>query len=635
MGAAAGGVVSPQVFGVNAGWEEMGYGIMLDGDYLADRSFRTWNTPGRAVWSTTVPTGGAVSHVPGPGASPPQAAAYDGYLHIQATAEPVVVSQRLIGPLRAGATLHITFSTRATVNTPLMSALVARADPFLPLSNTQYAATVAGAFTHHSLTLTVTQDQVDAVVILAVTGPGEVDLDEVRLMGIPPGSGAPRVDPAVTAWIQAAGIRNVLWPGGFAADHLNWRATVGPAWERAEMDTDLHAPETPAFGVDELFALAEALNLDVVLQLNALGTAQDAAEFVEYLRGDGTTPGGALRAMHGHAAPYEVLFAQLGNEPSLTYGALQDPTGGDNYAQRAQALITAVDAVDPTFLLSGITEAGFQRAPWLAAGAPLLAEWNPRAWTGTHGLRNNVDVAHGHYYAVSGYVAAPADVFPALMAGGAVLRDTLAGLRAYTGALPLWLTEFHVTLQDQNSLVDPARLRDLQAGLGVADLYLTLLREDVAGAQFFDLSQRVGYGALTGAPAWRPRPTGHVVAIMSAAAGEPRLSTTITPPPPTRTVATVGNIPDAQGYALLDSVATQQPNGMPRIFVMNRDAQAGVTVGISAGVAWTTAQVTTFTNALLRADNETAPTVTPVATSLTSGMPLTVPAASLVRVDLQ
>jgi len=635
IGDTPGAVVPSQLFGINTGWEELGFGIMLDGDFLADRSFRLWGVPDRDVWRPTTPGGSTVTKVSTGGAAPPGAVAYDGYVHVTAGAgEAVLLAQRLIGPLRAGSILTLTFSTRATANAPVMSAVVAQVAPFLAVTDTQYAATVVGPdFVHHNVTLTATADVVDAVLYLAATGPGAVDVDEVRLRRLP-ASGPLRVDPAVKTWLQTMGVRNILWPGGFAADLLDWHAMVGPVWERPEMVTALHAPETPAFAVAELFALAQELNLDVVLQLNALGSPQDAADFVEYLRGDTATPGGALRAMHGHPAPYDVLFAQLGNEPAEAYSLVTDPTGGDVYAQNSQAIITAVAAVDPTLALSAITEATFQLAPWLPA-VPLLAQWNTRAFLGTYGLLNDVPMAHGHYYSVFGQPPTPQDVFPLLMTGGSMFKDLLTTVRGTIGNLAYWVTEFHVTIKDSTDLVDPAYLVDAQAGLGVADIYLSMMQTDVAGAQFFNLSERVGFGALTGAPAWRARPTGHVLAMLSPAGGEPRLVTTLNPAPAMRTVTAVGVIPANQGYALLEAFATRRANGRPRIFLLNRDAQRAVTVDLAPTATWTSAQVTTLASADLTATNETTTTVTPVTTVLVSGQRLTVPAAGLVRLDLE
>ena len=621
--------------GINAGWEERGYGLMLDGDVLADRSFRTWGTP-RDVWQPVVTTGGSATYVAASGATPAGAQSYDGYVHLAAAAgEQTVLAQRVIGTLRSGTTYRLTFSSRATVQTPVLSAVVVQVSPFAAVSNTAFAASAAGpAWAEHQLDLTVTQDVLDAVVYVAVAGPGEADIDEVRFMRV--SSGPPQVDPVLKQWLVDLGVTSLRWPGGFAADLLVWRDMVGPLWERGEHQTSLHAPETPAFGLNEVLALTEELGLELLLQLSALAPAQEAADLVEYLRGDASsTPGGVLRAMHGHPLPYNVSVAEIGNEPAEAYSPLADPSGGDVYAQNAQAIITAVAAVDPTLRLSAVTEATFQTATWVAA-APLLAEWNARAMGGTFGLRNQAHLAHGHYYSVFGLPPSPQDVFSFLMAGGQVWRDAIASVRVHTGSLPYRLTEYHVTVLDSSNLVNPDRLKDLQAALGVADIMLAAMDTQLEGASFFNLSERVGFGALTDPLAWRPRPSGLAFQMLSTLGGEARMTANISPVPATVSVAALGNIGSNVSYPVVTALATQQPSGQPRVVMINRNAAQGYTVEIQATEStWTAADITVLQNADLAATNETSVNVTLQTSTLQPGEVLTLPPASLVRADLR
>jgi hypothetical protein len=618
------------LFGINAGWEERGYGVMLDGDFLADRSFRTWDDAVRNPWRV-VANGGAVNHVAGVGAVPPGAQAYDGFVHVSAVAgAQTLVAQRLLGVVRAGTSYRVTLSSRATVGTPVLSMVLVRPEPFSTVSDTAYAATVVGpAWTPHVVDVLASQDMLDAFLYVAVAGPGEVDLDEVRLTRVSTGPLA--VDPVMKALLGQLGVRSLLWPGGFAADHLDWRATVGPVWERAEMDTALHAPETPAFGLGEMLALCEELSLTPVIQLNPFAPPSEAADLVEYLRGDNTTPGGALRAMHGHPLPYNVMHAQVGNEPAEAWSPLNDPTGGDAYAANAQAIVAAVRAVDPALRVSAILEGTFQTATWLAS-APLLAEWNARVMTGTHGLQSTVDAAHTHYYSAFAHPSSVEEAFTLEMAGGTVWRQAHALLRAASGPLPLWVTEYHLTLQDSADLVDPSFLFTASSGVAVADLMMALLQTDVEAAHFFNLSERVGFGALTHPLQWRARPAGLAFGLLSVAADSPRMGATLSPAPALLAVPALGNIPDATQVEELEVFAVSAPTGKPRVFLLNRHPTRDVTVAIFPAAA---AQVFTLHHDSLAADNEVAADVVVMSSQVAQGAAFTVPHASVVRVDQQ
>jgi alpha-N-arabinofuranosidase len=89
---------------------------------------------------------------------------------------------------------------------------------------------------------------------------------------------------------------------------------------------------------------------------------KDAAELVQYLNGDASTPMGALRVKNGHPEPYHVRFWQVGNERR-----------GQDYEARLAAFCKAMKEVDPGIeLMSSYPTPGvLERAgPWLNYVSP-------------------------------------------------------------------------------------------------------------------------------------------------------------------------------------------------------------------------------------------------------------------------
>lgn len=626
---AAEGVIPRGLFGINAGWEDMAAGLMVDGDVISDRSFRKWEDEDRNPWTVTAASPGRATHVTTGGTQPPGRVSYPGYLSITAvTGDSPLLGQRLLTHVRAGQALTVELSARASAGAPLLSLSLVQNSPYLLNSNVEYAAPASGAFVHSTFTLTALQDLETAYLYVSVFGEGTVDLDEVRLLSEPP-SGPRRVDAALVTRMQELGVTGVLWPGGFAADHLEFTSTVGPVRARPEMDTDLHAPQTPAFGLGEMLELCERQGWTPYLQFNVFADAEEAVLMAQYLRGDGTTGGGALRAMHGRALPYDVMFLQLGNEPSLVYGALSYANGGADYAALAAPMLAAIRAVDPAFQVSVLVEAGFQQAPYLAA-VPLLGRWNAGALGAPSTLATAAQGVAGHYYAVQGHVPDEEVAFATVMAAGAVLERTLASVRTHSGALPFHLTEFHVAFQQPSGPPDDVRLRDARAGLGVADLLFTLVKGDVAMAHVFNLSERVGFGLMTHPLAWTPRPAGLAFTLFSTLAGRQRHAAVLSPAPDTLTVDAVGNLPEGVGYERLSAVAATD-NGRTTVVLINRHPNQARTVALPAALVGHATTLLHATDFMANNEGPTPQVVLESATVPANGV-VVVPGASVLRV---
>ncbi|MVM35066.1 DUF1080 domain-containing protein [Spirosoma sp. HMF4905] len=106
---------------------------------------------------------------------------------------------------------------------------------------------------------------------------------------------------------------------------------------------------TNGFGFEEFLQFCEAANLPAAFAINIEETEQDAADMVEYLNGNVSTPWGKKRAENGHPKPYAVKYIEIGNEEVLFEG--DDKKISDHYIERFLALYKAIQEKDPSISL--------------------------------------------------------------------------------------------------------------------------------------------------------------------------------------------------------------------------------------------------------------------------------------------
>jgi len=139
----------------------------------------------------------------------------------------------------------------------------------------------------------------------------------------------------------------IRWPGGTPSETYHWREGVGPRGQRPRSllaGTCWNSPGEPhAFGTDEYIALCRAVGCEPYICVNVgTGTAEEAANWVEYCNHDGDTPFAALRKANGHPEPFGVRYWGIGNE---SYMWFSDP---DDYATLLHHYVKAMKLVDPT-----------------------------------------------------------------------------------------------------------------------------------------------------------------------------------------------------------------------------------------------------------------------------------------------
>ncbi|MBQ8159155.1 MAG: hypothetical protein IJ083_00265 [Clostridia bacterium] len=142
------------------------------------------------------------------------------------------------------------------------------------------------------------------------------------------------------------------FPGGTFANIYHWMDGVGPMDARRRRKNLIWGGITDnRFGTAEFISYCRALGAEPMLCVNmASGTAQEAAEWVEYCNGEAGTHYADLRAAHGYPEPFRVRYWCIGNEsyaePDL--GAQHDP---DRYISDAWEFTKHMKLMDPTLKL--------------------------------------------------------------------------------------------------------------------------------------------------------------------------------------------------------------------------------------------------------------------------------------------
>lgn len=100
-----------------------------------------------------------------------------------------------------------------------------------------------------------------------------------------------------------------------------WKKMIGPVDERrVTFRSGFNPYATHSFGFIEMLQAAEALGATAIIGMSMDETYEDIRDFVEYVNGATTTKWGALRAKHGHPAPYNLKYIQVDNERGISTG---------------------------------------------------------------------------------------------------------------------------------------------------------------------------------------------------------------------------------------------------------------------------------------------------------------------------
>jgi alpha-N-arabinofuranosidase len=119
----------------------------------------------------------------------------------------------------------------------------------------------------------------------------------------------------VVAALRTLKVPNVRWPGGCFADYYHWRNGIGPK-RPVTLNPDWGGVTEPnTFGTHEFMDFAAQIGAAPFISVNlGTGTAQEAADWMEYMTSAQPTTLAQERAANGRAEPWQVPILGIGNE---------------------------------------------------------------------------------------------------------------------------------------------------------------------------------------------------------------------------------------------------------------------------------------------------------------------------------
>ena len=186
----------------------------------------------------------------------------------------------------------------------------------------------------YTANFTASEDTDEGRVRIAVQGNGTFWIDSASLMAADNFHGM-RAD--VIEAVKPLKVPLLRYPGGCFADIYHWKDGVGDRDRRPERWSSMWNEWEPNdFGTDEFMEFVHATGMEPHITANYLtGTAQEAAEWVQYTNGSPETPMGRLRTRNGHPEPYGIKLWAVGNEvEELCSGQYIGANDVNRYAER-------------------------------------------------------------------------------------------------------------------------------------------------------------------------------------------------------------------------------------------------------------------------------------------------------------
>jgi len=145
----------------------------------------------------------------------------------------------------------------------------------------------------------------------------------------------------------------IRFPGGTLSDKYLWRYGIGQPANRGYNPDYNDNLQKCLFGTDEYYRLLKLTGAEGIITVNVgTGSAEDAANWVEYCNGNRSTTWGKVRARNGFTEPFGIKHWELGNE---LYGAWE-PGNTDitTYAQKVIQFANAMRQKDGSIKIGAI-----------------------------------------------------------------------------------------------------------------------------------------------------------------------------------------------------------------------------------------------------------------------------------------
>jgi hypothetical protein len=153
-----------------------------------------------------------------------------------------------------------------------------------------------------------------------------------------------RADIAVK--MQEEGLNFLRYGGTMVnAPEYHWKNMIGDPDKRPPYKGHWYPYSSNSFGIEDFLQFCEATGFEAAFAINIEESAEDAADLVEYLKGDINTKWGKMRADNGHAQPYKVKYIEIGNEESISSN-----NEYDHYIERFNVLYKAMNDTSIKFI---------------------------------------------------------------------------------------------------------------------------------------------------------------------------------------------------------------------------------------------------------------------------------------------
>jgi alpha-L-arabinofuranosidase len=204
----------------------------------------------------------------------------------------------------------------------------------------------------------------------------------------------------------------VRWPGGCFAEGINidsrpqWKRSIGRLEDRIGTYSPWGYWSSDGFGYHEFLQFSEDLGADALFVVNAgvscsmrsgtfleddalPGLVQDSLDAIEYAIGPPSSPWGALRAKHGHPAPFPLKYVEIGNEQrgerygkrvAMFYKAIKE-----RYPQLKVALSSWIAGVDQRIIdaagtIDIVDEHAYKPLHWAIENFDSFASYKRQGW---------------------------------------------------------------------------------------------------------------------------------------------------------------------------------------------------------------------------------------------------------------
>ena len=168
--------------------------------------------------------------------------------------------------------------------------------------------------------------------------------------------------------IRKMSVPIIRYPGGNFVSSYNWLDGVGPKEKRPHvLDKAWNATNTNQVGTNEFMGWCKAVGTLPLMGLNfGTGSAEDAANLVEYCNIEKGTKWSDLRRSHGVAEPYKIKNWCLGNEMDGPW-QVGHMTAAE-YGLKAQDAARQMHYIDPSLRLIACGSSG--------PAMPAYLEWD-------------------------------------------------------------------------------------------------------------------------------------------------------------------------------------------------------------------------------------------------------------------